>query len=174
MKKSYPLQSSIVNSSGVNKASTCLWQGCQGLPGPRCPLCLCQSPRVLDWVLLFLAGWSRSSFPAGKGKHPSEEEEGTTTPSPFTLQINKFRSAPIPGESSFYGALFTMQNLPHAPALHPSSRNMWFYRWCCRTWCKFWSNSFVLWPLETLGFLGYFTDCCILENQMSYKVIQCR
>lgn len=83
MKKFYPLQSSIVNLSGVNRAFTCLWQGCQGLPGPHCPLCLCQSPEVLDWMLLLLAGWGCGSFPAGKEEHTSQEE-GTTTPPPFT------------------------------------------------------------------------------------------
>lgn len=91
-----------MNSSRVNKASTCLCQGCQGQPGPHCPLCSCQSPQVLGWVLLLLllAGWAVAAFLLGKRNIPLRKKKAQPPP--------LLSPCPHPWCIPFSGALFTI------------------------------------------------------------------
>lgn len=74
-----------MNSFGVSKASICLWQGFQGLPGLHCPLCL-QSRVLESWPGCCCwcqdGGLGQISFPAGNRGDPSQEASGTTAPTP--------------------------------------------------------------------------------------------
>lgn len=70
-----------------------------GLPrAARVPLSMLLVPesQIAGVVLLLLAGWGCGSFPAGKEEHPSQDGEGTTTPSPFTTADQQAQICPHP------------------------------------------------------------------------------
>lgn len=176
-KKCYSLQSSIVNSSGVSKVSMCLRQGFQGLPGLHCLLCLrsrvleswpgcccwCQDGIVVPDQLFY---WQKGRSLLGNTRH--------NCPNSFC----HCRSTSPDALLSLVHLLLLYHYFP-CKSILVSLMLLSFHLGPAIFNFKFGAEKpgqslLHVWPLETLDLLGCFRDCCLLEKQMLYKIIQCR
>lgn len=148
-----------------------------GLPGPHCPLCLCQGARGLAWLLMLvglglgpqqLSCWERGRLLSGSRRHDcpnSFHHYRSTSP-------NLLPSLVRPPLLYHY---FPWKSIPASLMLLPlilGPATFDFTGGAEKPWANSGQTLLHVWPLETLDLLGYLRDCCVPEKQMKYKALQ--